>query len=263
MSSPDYASAYTEASSKLEKLHPGILDPKTALGDKFRKFFRSAIMGKDQEMKNPEWPIILADRVARTMQLDNSPTVSDSDATFKQAREAVDRIAGESAISRGEKIEDPGYQKVNEPVLHHLATDQRLETGSVLVDRLGGYSGKGKLTLSNGLEEDAYVKVVLNNKLAASFYVKSRESFTYSTIPDGSYVIMFCTGYGWDSTVKDFTRGRNAQQYDAPLTYSTRRESDTTGTTTYTTVIKLTLNAVPGGNTHASGISLAEFDRIQ
>ena len=152
-------------------------------------------------------------------------------------------------------------QKTDEKLLRHLATDDRLTSGSLLVDQLRQYSGKGKLTLDNGLTEDAFVKLVQNGKLVAAFYVRSHEKFTYSTIPDGIYTVAYCTGYGWDGTVRNFARGRNAQRYDNPLNYSTRRANDGSAITTYTDVMTLTLHKVAFGNAKASDMSLEDFDR--
>ena len=151
--------------------------------------------------------------------------------------------------------------KPDDALLRHLATDVRLASGSLLVDRLRHYSGKGKLTLENGLEEDAYVKVIRNEKLVAAFYVQSHGKFTYSTIPDGSYAVAYCTGYGWDGTVRNFARGRHAHRYDAPLGYSTNQARDASGVTTYTDVVTLTLHKVANGNATTSDMSLEDFDR--
>lgn len=166
---------------------------------------------------------------------------------------AVTRVPNVSPIGIPREPEDA--------MLRHLATDDRLVSGSLLVDRLRQYSGKGKLTLDNGLAADAYVKLVLNGKLVAAFYVRSQEKFTCSTIPDGSYSVLYCTGYGWDASVRTFARGKHARRYDTPLTYAARRVSDTTGVTTFTDVVTLTLHKVIAGNAKASDTSLEEFDR--
>lgn len=149
----------------------------------------------------------------------------------------------------------------DDAILHHLLSDDRPASGSLLVDQLTKYSGKGKLMLDNGLAEDAYVKVVLNAKLVAAFYVRSHTKYTYSTIPDGSYLVLYCTGYGWDANIRNFTRGRHARSYDMPLIYSTSRVSDSTGVTISTDVVTLTLHKVVAGNAKTSDASLEEFDR--
>ena len=95
----------------------------------------------------------------------------------------------------------------------------------------------------------------------AAFYVRSHEKFTYSTIPDGTFSVLYCTGYGWDGTARNFTRGRHARRYDEPIGYATRQERDSTGITTYTDTVTLTLHKVIGGNAKASDTSIEDFDR--
>ena len=130
-----------------------------------------------------------------------------------------------------------------------------------MVDNLSQSAGKGKLTLDNGLAEDACVKLIQNGKMVVSFYVRSGDKFTYSTIRDGSYSVLYCTGYGWDTNVRNFARGRQAARFDAPLEYRTRQQSDSTGTTTFTNVKTLTLHKVASGNAKTSSVALDEFDR--
>ena len=175
----------------------------------------------------------------------------------------------DEAVKWYRKAADQGYASAQAKLkvltdvarLSHLPTDDRLTSGSLLVDRLRNYSGKGKLTLDNGLAEDAYVKLVWNGKLAAGFYVRSHEKFTFSTIPDGTFTVLYCTGYGWDSSVRNFARGRHARRYDEPINYATRQARDSTGVTTYTDVVTLTLHKVVDGNAKTSDTSLEEFDR--
>ena len=150
--------------------------------------------------------------------------------------------------------------KTVEP-LRHLPTDGRLNSGSVLADHLQTFGGKGKLTLDNGLAEDAFVKMISNEKLMASFYVRGGERFTFDHVPDGHYKLIYCTGFGWDAIRRDFARGRHAVRYDEALIYSTIRRNQGTSIVTSTGVITLTLHKVANGNTKTTGIPLAEFDR--
>ena len=145
--------------------------------------------------------------------------------------------------------------------LTHLPSDQRPSSGTVLVDRLIASDGRGKLTLVNGLIEDAYVKVLKDNLLVASFYVRGSGSFEFDHFPDGSYAVLFCTGFGWDVHQRDFARGRKARQYDSPLYFETRTTREGSSIVTSTDVLKLTLHAVPDGNAKTSDLSLDEFNR--
>ena len=146
------------------------------------------------------------------------------------------------------------------PVLRHLPSDNRLSSGSILKDYLASQDGKGKLTLENGLSEDAYVKMLSSDKLAVSFYVRAGEKFTFDRIPDGTYQVVYCIGYGWEMARLDFERGRHARRYDSPLTFATRRQTEGDQIVVTTDVLTLTLHQVIGGNAKTSDISLDEFE---
>jgi len=143
----------------------------------------------------------------------------------------------------------------------HLPSDVRLQTGSVLMDRISDKGGSGRLILQNGLAEDAHVKILENNSLTASFYIRGGEQFSFDHIPDGSYQLLYCTGYGWNSTKRDFFRAKNASRYDQPLIYATRQRKEGEQIIITTDVLTLTLHKVINGNAKASDISLDEFDR--
>ncbi len=145
--------------------------------------------------------------------------------------------------------------------LVHLSSDSRLDSGAVLVDNVSSFGGKGAITLDNGLTDDAYVKVIRSGKLAVSFYVRGGQRHTFSHLPDGSYEVLYCTGFDWDSAKRDFSRGRNAHKYISPLTFATRTETKAGGVTTYTDAITLTLHKVVSGNARTTEISVSEFDK--
>jgi hypothetical protein len=146
-------------------------------------------------------------------------------------------------------------------MLQHLPTDYRLSSGSILQDHFKDKSAKGKLNLDNGLVEDAHVKLIWNQTLVASFYVRGGAQFSFDHIPDGTYQLMYCTGFGWNSSRRDFTRGKNAAQYDQPLVFTTRQRTESGQNIITTDVLTLTLHKVINGNAKASDISLHEFDR--
>lgn len=145
--------------------------------------------------------------------------------------------------------------------LKHLASDERLTSGSILTDLLKTFGGKGKLTLDNGLTEDAFVKMLSDDRLVASFYVRGREKFTFAHVPDGVYRLIYCTGFGWDTVRRDFERGRHAMCYDEALDFTTTRRTEGNTIITSTGVITLTLHKVANGNAKTSDIPLEEFDR--
>ena len=150
-----------------------------------------------------------------------------------------------------------------DPELRHLSSDVRLETGSVLVDRMpyADPERQGTLTLDNGLTEDAYVKVIQNQTLVAAFYVQGKTKFTFTRIPEGTYELLYCTGYGWDGKRRDFERGRRAVRYEQPLKYAVTYGTENGAAVMYTSVQTLTLHKMVGGNARTRDIPLGEFDR--
>jgi TPR repeat protein len=145
--------------------------------------------------------------------------------------------------------------------LEHLTTDQRPASGAILTDTLQNQGGRSKLTLDNGLTEDAFVKMISNDKLVASYYVRGGEKFTFDHVPDGVYRLIYCTGFGWDVKKHDFSRGRHAVRYDEILSYSTTRRTEGASVVTSTDELTLTLHKVANGNTKTTDIPLEEFDR--
>jgi hypothetical protein len=143
----------------------------------------------------------------------------------------------------------------------HLPTDQRLSSGALLVDRLAGRNRYGKLEVVNGLSEDALVKLISNERLAVSFYVRGGETFKLTSIPDGSYSLLYCTGFGWSQQKRDFSRGRHASRHDKTLQFTTDERVEGRKIITSTSVISLTLHKVISGNTTTSEVSLEEFDK--
>lgn len=177
---------------------------------------------------------------------------------FKSNRPQNDGTKGDVAVRGKNTVVVPSVNA--EEQLKHLPTDHRLNSGSLLTDHLQELGGKGKLTLDNGLADDAFVKMISQEKLVASFYVRGGEKFTFDHVPDGVYKLVYCTGFGWNANRRDFVRGRHAVRYDEALNYATTRTTEGPTIIISTGVITLTLHKVADGNTKTSDIPLAEFD---
>lgn len=184
----------------------------------------------------------------------------------EQESAARQRVAEhkQKMASKGGKPKAMGgiaLQKKETPALTHLPSDSRPSTGTVLTDKLAKMNGLGKLIVVNGLNEDAFVKIIQHNALVVSFYVRGGANFTFDHIPDGEYSVMFCTGFGWDRIKSDFERGRHARRYDSPLIFETTTTREGNSIVTSTDVLTLTLHAVADGNARTSDVPLDEFDR--
>lgn len=146
------------------------------------------------------------------------------------------------------------------PPQQHLPTDNRLTSGELLTDRFRGFGGKGQLILENGLVDDAYVKVVGGRKLWASFYLRGGGKFTFDHVPDGTYQVIYCTGFDWDPKARDFGRDQHAMRHERKLDFTTMRTMEKTQTVVSIPIFTLTLQAVPRADAPTSDIPLEEFN---
>lgn len=149
---------------------------------------------------------------------------------------------------------------VRQQARQHLPTDRRPTSNSIVKNVLSSDIYKSSLTMLNGLSEDAYVKIIKDNVCVASLYVRSNSNFTFSGIPDGTYRVMYCVGFGWNEKAQDFQRGRKATEYDNPLNYSTRVVKADLVSTTYSDQISLTLHKTLAGTATTTDILPEAFD---
>jgi hypothetical protein len=119
-------------------------------------------------------------------------------------------------------------------------------------------NGGGALTVSNGTNRDAYVKLIEPNSriLRAAFFVKSNSSFMQEQIPDGTYKVLFVLGNGWNAQTQAFTKNKSFAKFDKLLNFTTMQVS---GGIQYR-VFKITLHPVTGGKARTSRVSQKEFE---
>jgi hypothetical protein len=150
---------------------------------------------------------------------------------------------------------------IAEKANRHLPGDSRPRNGNLVRDSISNRNSKASLTMINGLNEDAYVKLIQNRRCVASFYVRGNNRYTFSGIPDGNYIVMYCLGFGWDTTAQDFKRGRKAVRYDETMRYATHVIENQRARTTYYDEMSLTLHKTALGNATTTDIDPSEFDK--
>ena len=112
--------------------------------------------------------------------------------------------------------------------------------------------GDGEFTVENGLEDDAYVKLVTRqNKAVISIFVSTGKTALLTGVPNDSYMIAFGTGSFFDRERDSFCMRGAAQKFDQRIEYDAR-----------TAGWSLTLQAVTGGNARTSLMSYDVFDRL-
>jgi len=92
---------------------------------------------------------------------------------------------------------------------------ERLSTGSFLVRKLSG--GSGKLTVENGLDLDA-VAILSSPKEPKdplmAVYIQSNDSYTIRGVKGGTYILYFTLGENWDSCSERFTTKTTYKRFE-------------------------------------------------
>jgi hypothetical protein len=153
-----------------------------------------------------------------------------------------------SAVSQPKTV--PNQQNV-------LQSDRSLLLSQVI--KLFSTSGRGSLEVSNGTDNDAYIKLIdhLSRTLVASFYVQSNSIYTLEGIPDGEYDLLFVTGQGWNSSTGLFSEAQSFSKFDLPFEFTTTQLYDSIRYKIH----KVTLHTVPEGNAPTNTVSEEEFNQ--
>lgn len=233
MASPGYATAYTKAAAKLEDDYPGALDRSTEFGKKYVYYFELAIANKDKDMKNPEWALLLAQRVARAYPVSAAPMTSNSPTE-----------------------ENPAKQESPEKTITII--DSNAVLSAMPATAIGG-----GLSVHNGTTSNSIIKIIslATDKKAGSFFVRANGFFTMKEIPDGGYRLIFCFGGSEVVGVDKFKNPTGSFEFDNHLNFKVEKVSTTEGITTYTNNFRVTLHEVNNGNAKKHTISVAEFDK--
>ena len=137
--------------------------------------------------------------------------------------------------------------------------NRKLENGTVLAKSVRYLQGMGELTIKNGNNYPAVIKLVRadNRRLVSKFYVAAESDFAIKKISNGNYQILYTRGTDWDGN--KFTRDAAYKSFDELVDFTTTDTYDGIEYSTYT----LTLNTVIGGNTQASEIDASKFDESE
>lgn len=136
-----------------------------------------------------------------------------------------------------------------------------LENGTILI-QAQRQQGLGSLTIINGNDEDAVVKIVSvsspisNNKGPYSeIYVCAQKNATIYHIAPGRYRLKFSSGSDWDTQHNQFRSDRHNSVLDKLMSFD--EVTDQTGI--HYSAQQVTLHSVVNGNIHSTNISDDDF----
>ena len=107
-------------------------------------------------------------------------------------------------------------------------------------------------TVENGLEDNAYVKLVREQDNAVvSLFVAAKQTASVIGLPTGSYEIVFATGSNFSRGCDSFSQRGTARKFPNRIDYGHRA-----------VVWTLSLQSADDGNARADSMSYDEFDRL-
>lgn len=131
-------------------------------------------------------------------------------------------------------------------------------------------NGRGEISIQNGGSTDAVAKLVdpSTGRLIAICSVQTGRSFSLTRIPEGTYTLVFATGWDWNNAKGKFNRADTFRAFLEPFRFTVQRRY--TGTETrggnvydtyadYSNTYRVTLNPVVGGTAKTRSISADEF----
>lgn len=133
-----------------------------------------------------------------------------------------------------------------------------LPNGTYLQPRLPE-TGLGSITITNGNDRDAIVKMVRGSVAVFVVLIRSRDAVVLPNVPVGSYDVWFCTGIGWDPERRRFVQGHRCLQFDDPTNFSETRDARGVEYVDF----QVTLNSVAGGNASTDPLDADAFDTVK
>lgn len=146
-----------------------------------------------------------------------------------------------------------------------LQEDQKipntLANGTVKYSFPSYFRGLGELTIKNGTDSNAFIKLVNTaiDKKVIDVYISSKNQYTIKNISDGTYRVLFATGKDWDAVNERFLEDATQSEFEKALNFQTGEKQTFNSIETSYSVFELTLHAVVGGTAKTHSIPEAEF----
>ena len=128
-----------------------------------------------------------------------------------------------------------------------------LSSGKVFYRDTHNFWGAGELSINNGSDSDAILKLVniATNKSVLTVYIKARSVYDIAKISDGNYKVLFNLGNDWNDQLKAFNQNSGYEVFEENLDFLT--------TNTKYSTFSITLNPVVGGDARTSDVKPEDF----
>lgn len=125
-----------------------------------------------------------------------------------------------------------------------------LSNGKVFFRDTNNFWGDGELSINNGSDSDAILKLVniATNKSVLTVYIKAKSVYDIAKISDGNYKVLFNLGNDWNDQLKAFNQNSSYEVFEENLDFIT--------TNTKYSTFSITLNPVVGGDARTSDVKI-------
>lgn len=184
-----------------------------------------------------------------------------TDPTQSQLNQQPENVAREPVVNQ-EPVSSPTREAVADADTRTQPPDPRPKsynsppTGTRIEEDVGN-DGHGKLTVENGTDEDAVVRLsdAGTDQTVRWFFVRAHTSAHLAHIPQGTDRLTFTTGLNWIESEDTFSWHPSYREFERAFAYSEERNSEAVQYDS----ISVTLNPVLFGNVKTKAISREQF----
>lgn len=139
--------------------------------------------------------------------------------------------------------------------------EKYIPNGKIFFKNKRYFTGLGELTIKNGTNNDAVVKLVptITNKSAMTFYVRRNSNFTIKKIRDGNYKLYFVVGRHYDADSLIFLQDCSFAVFEEGFSFTTDKYRVEDKIKTEYSTFEITLHPVIGGTARTDAITKKDF----
>ena len=139
--------------------------------------------------------------------------------------------------------------------------EKYISNGKIFLKNKRYFTGLGELTIKNGTDNDAVVKLVpiTINKSALTIYVRRNSNFTIKKIKDGNYKLFFVVGRHYDEDSLIFLQDCSFAVFEKGFPFNTTEYRISDKIKTEYSVFEITLHGVIGGTAKTDAITKKDF----
>ena len=139
--------------------------------------------------------------------------------------------------------------------------EKYIPNGKIFLKNNSYFTGLGKLTIKNGTNNDAVVKLVPTtfDKSILTIYVRRNSNFTIKNIKDGNYSLYFVVGRHYDEDSLIFLQDCSFSVFEKGFPFTTYENRLKDKIETEYSVSEITLHSVVGGNVSTDKITKKKF----